>query len=138
MNTLEVEGIYENFISLVKNSRTALKNTDYRIFAEGKVFLCQDAISLKLIDKSKDLYGVFEDMKAIVKQDDNNEIKLVHLSSDVGNRANIFKSLFIKTAYGVIADEYVKNILNLLDNSSLVRENKPKLMAIGAIKEVTL
>ena len=138
MNTLEVEGIYENFISLVKNSRTALKNTDYRIFAEGKVFLCQDAISLKLIDKSKDLYGVFEDMKAIVKQDDNNEIKLVHLSSDVGNRANIFKSLFIKTAYGVIADEYVKNILNLLGNSSLVRENKPKLMAIGAIKEVTL
>ncbi len=138
MNTLEIEGIYENFISLVKNSRTALKNTDYRVFAEGKVFLCQDALSLKLIDESKDLYGVFEDMKGAVKQDDKGEITLVHLSSEGGNKANLFKSLFIKTASGVIAPEYVKTILDLLDKSSAVSENKPKLMAIGAIRDVTL
>ena len=138
MNTLQIEGIYENFISLVKNSRSALKNTDYRVFAEGKVFLCQDALSLKLIDESKDLFGVFEDIKAAVGQKDKGEISLVHLSSDSGNKANLFKSLFIKTATGIIAPEYVKTILDLMNSSAAGRENKPKLMAIGAIRDVTL
>ncbi len=138
MNTLEVEGIYENFISLVRNARPALKNTDYRVFAEGKVFLCDDALSLKLIDESKDLFGVFEDMKSAVKQDDKDEISLVHLSSESGNKANLFRSLFIKTASGIMAPEYVKTILDILDKSAAVSERKPKLMAIGAIRDVTL
>ena len=138
MNTLEVEGIYENFISLVKNSRKDLKNTDYRVFAEGKVFLCQDALSLKLIDDSKDLFGVFEEIKAAVQHDDNDEISLLHLSSEIGNKANLFKSLFIKTASGILAPEYVKTILDLMNKSSAAGENKPKLMAIGAIRDVTL
>lgn len=138
MNTLQIEGIYENFISLVKNSRRALRNTDYRVFAEGKVFLCEDALSLKLIDDSKDLFGVSEDMKAAIKKDDKDEITLVHLSSDSGNKANLFKSLFLKTASGFVEPEYVKTILDLLDKSARVSENKPKLMAIGAIREVTL
>ncbi|MDY6471288.1 MAG: S49 family peptidase, partial [Succinivibrio dextrinosolvens] len=138
MNTLQIEGIYENFISLVKNSRRALRNTDYRVFAEGKVFLCEDALSLKLIDDSKDLFGVSEDMKAAIKKDDKDEITLVHLSSDSGNKANLFKSLFLKTASGFVEPEYVKTILDLLYKSARVSENKPKLMAIGAIREITL
>ena len=138
MNTLEVEGIYENFISLVRNARPALKNTDYRVFAEGKVFLCKDALSLKLIDESSDLFGVFEDMKSALKQDDKDEISLVHLTPEGGNKANLFRSLFIKTASSVIAPEYVKTILDLLDKSVAVSERKPKLMAIGAIRDVTL
>lgn len=138
MHTLEVEGIYENFIHLVKNSRTALKNTDYRVFAEGKVFLCQDALSLNLIDDTQDLFGVFEEMKSAISSDDSVMFRLVHLSSDGGNKANLFKSLFIKTAADYLAPEYIKGILELMDKSAKGQDKKPKLMAIGAIKDVTL
>ena len=51
VNTLSVESIYKRFINIVCASRKNLNKSDYKTFAEGKVFNAKEALKIGLIDK---------------------------------------------------------------------------------------
>ncbi len=137
MHTLEVEGIYDNFIHLVKKARPALKNVNYREFAEGKVFICKDALEMKLIDGNKTLFEVYDELKKELKQDDE-PLELIHLTAENQNKSGMLKTLFLSSGLKFIAPEYIQTIVKLLDSSNALESNKPKLMAIGAIRDLNI
>ena len=130
---LEVKAIYENFVGLVKAARKPLKNVDYHKFAEGKVFMAQDAYNLGLVDKLGTLEDVIKFAK--VKVGKLNKVKVEHLAPEDTSSKGALRDLFLSVGSGIVPDIYLKAGLDLLFKEPKILE-KPTVMAISQVKDV--
>ena len=130
---LEVKSIYENFVGLVKAARKPLKNEDYHKFAEGKIFMAQDAYNLGLVDKLGTLEDVIKFAK--VKVGKLNKVKVEHLAPEDTSSKCALRDLFLSVGSGIVPDIYLKAGLDLLFKEPKILE-KPTVMAISQVKDV--
>ncbi len=141
MYTLEIGNYYETFIGLVKNSRKMLEQVSYRDYAEGKVFLAEEAKKLHLIDG----IATLKEVASIMESDLNagktsNTYQLKHISGEGSIDFEMFKSIFIKTSYDYLGLDTALMLRELLRNrqSDLLHKAavRPKVMALGNLKDV--
>lgn len=133
--TMQVNMIYKEFISLVAKARSKLKIQNYKDFAEGRIFMADDAKSIGLVDEIASLDETIIKAKESVFK--GREIEVKHISPMNTESTSLIKDIFFSYAYGNIPNDYVKLGLDLLKtvNGKNVSTNdvKPKIMAVSQL-----
>lgn len=128
----EVASIYGRFIELVKQSRLKMRHLAPEVYAEGRVFTAQQALSMHMIDKIGSLENVIADMKKdLSKSGHVKKINVIHLSPKATDNMGIFKNLFSASVSGFIPNQYLKALFESLKNTNMSANQKPKMMAIA-------
>ena len=131
---LSVEHTYDNFINLVAKSRN-LSPANYISYAEGQVFLGEEAQNLGLVD---DLGTLNDALNEAAKLIDStlDDVSVLHLAAQ-GEKAISPLELFIMTkAEGIIPDEILKGFIDLIVNSQKGAADNTQFIALSPIKAV--
>lgn len=115
---LSVRHTYEKFLDDVTKGRN-LKESDFKDFAEGRVFTAPDGQRLNLIDS----IGSYDDAVGEVAQLLNcnvSELNLTPLSPDQGEGINLFRELFSATLQSLLPEATLQTL-------GLVREKEELL-----------
>lgn len=137
MLSLSVENTYRNFIELVARNR-GLKVNEYEIFAEGQIFLADDARTVGLIDEIGDVNDAIQYASRLagISQD---RLKIHHVAPSLGSELGGLESLFFGLSASYLPEELTYALVELKTQSKMLRLNEPKsIMAIAPISEPQL
>ncbi len=126
---LEVNHTYSYFIKLVSKSRK-LNPENYREFAEGKIFLAEDARKLGLVDS----IGTFSEALELAVKESGlkpDEVQVVNrLSEDLN--LSFLQNFFFGKVCALLPEELAQYTLHLLFNAKYSNRGiPPEMMAIG-------
>lgn len=129
---LSVENTYRQFIELVARNRH-LKANDYEIFAEGQIFLADDARSVGLVDE----VGTLDDAinyAAHAAGISPTGVNVVHFAPDSASSLGGFESLLFGAAQAWLPEELTYSLLELRSKLKLAAQNdEVSLMAISPL-----
>lgn len=137
MLSLSVENTYRNFIELVARNR-GLKVNEYEIFAEGQIFLAEDARSVGLVDEIGDLRDAinYAANQAGIKKE---RLHVRHVAPSSAAELGGIESLFFGMAASYLPPEMTYALVELKQHSKLLSEPDHKaIMAIAPISEPQL
>ena len=137
MLSLSVENTYRNFIELVARNR-GLKVNEYEIFAEGQIFLAEDARSVGLVDEIGDLNDAinYAANQAGIKKE---RLHVRHVAPSSAAELGGIESLFFGMAASYLPPEMTYALVELKQHSKLLSEPDHKaIMAIAPISEPQL
>lgn len=133
---LSVEKTYKDFIELVAKNR-GLKANDYEIFAEGQVFLADDALAIGLIDA----VGRLDDAILYAAEQANinpKGIKVVHKAPGSGSNMNIFDSMLFSFSQAYLPKEFTYSLVQMRKVSKMAGQERPSIMALSPLTEPNL
>ena len=115
MYNLAVEKTYKDFVELVAKNR-GLKANTYEIFAEGQIFLAEEAQTLGLVDE----VGNLSDAIAYAAKQagiDPNRLRVRHMSPASPNELGGFESLLFGLSNAYLPPEFTEAMLKLRQNT---------------------
>lgn len=130
VNTLSVESIYKRFINIVCASRKNLNKSDYKTFAEGKVFNAKEALKIGLIDKIGGHNDAYLALNKLTGGNDENPMPLVNMVPSKGQDLSFVQDLILKHLSSYMPDEITSALLKISLKKDLKVDEKPHLMAI--------
>lgn len=130
LNKLTIEGIYDKFLKLVTENRPHLKAQNYKEFAEGKVFMANDAKALGLIDAIGDKDQAYELLCEITAL----KLPLENLVPSQEKNLGFLQNIFFSKISIYLPHEITKALLNL----SLKNQEKVDNSTIMAISPVEI
>lgn len=130
---ITVESIYKKFIKLVKSARPSLKDVSYKDFAEGRIFVADDAKKLGLVDDLLTFNEVIDKVKTDVGGDDKDKIIVKHILSDETPNNMFLQKLITSTAYGIVPDNFLRSVIEALSTQKVNVNQKPSIMATSEI-----
>ena len=137
MYNLAVEKTYKDFVELVAKNR-GLKANTYEIFAEGQIFLAEEAQTLGLVDE----VGNLSDAIAYAAKQagiDPNRLRVRHMSPASQNELGGFESLLFGLSNAYLPPEFTEAMLKLRQNSKMLKKDgSNNLMAISPITDPKL
>ena len=137
MYNLAVEKTYKDFVELVAKNR-GLKANTYEIFAEGQIFLAEEAQTLGLVDE----VGNLSDAIAYAAKQagiDPNRLRVRHMSPESPNELGGFESLLFGLCNAYLPPEFTEAMLKLRQNTKLLKKDgSNNLMAISPITDPKL
>ena len=137
MYNLAVEKTYKDFVELVAKNR-GLKANTYEIFAEGQIFLAEEAQTLGLVDE----VGNLSDAIAYAAKQagiDPNRLRVRHMSPASQNELGGFESLLFGLSNAYLPPEFTEAVLKLRQNSKMLKKDgSNNLMAISPITDPKL
>ncbi|WP_281710479.1 S49 family peptidase [Anaerobiospirillum succiniciproducens] len=137
MYNLAVEKTYKDFVELVAKNR-GLKANTYEIFAEGQIFLAEEAQTLGLVDE----VGNLSDAIAYAAKQagiDSNRLRVRHMSPESPNELGGFESLLFGLSNAYLPPEFTEAMLKLRQNSKMLKKDgSNNLMAISPITDPKL
>lgn len=137
MYNLAVEKTYKDFVELVAKNR-GLKANTYEIFAEGQIFLAEEAQTLGLVDE----VGNLSDAIAYAAKQagiDPNRLRVRHMSPESPNELGGFESLLFGLYNAYLPPEFTEAMLKLRQNTKLLKKDgSNNLMAISPITDPKL
>ena len=137
MYNLAVEKTYKDFVELVAKNR-GLKANTYEIFAEGQIFLAEEAQTLGLVDE----VGNLSDAIAYAAKQagiDPNRLRVRHMSPASQNELGGFESLLFGLSNAYLPPEFTEAMLKLRQNTKLLKKDgSNNLMAISPITDPKL
>lgn len=137
MYNLAVEKTYKDFVELVAKNR-GLKANTYEIFAEGQIFLAEEAQTLGLVDE----VGNLSDAIAYAAKQagiDPNRLRVRHMSPASQNELGGFESLLFGLSNAYLPPEFTEAMLMLRQNSKMLKKDgSNNLMAISPITDPKL
>ena len=137
MYNLAVEKTYKDFVELVAKNR-GLKANTYEIFAEGQIFLAEEAQTLGLVDE----VGNLSDAIAYAAKQagiDSNRLRVRHMSPASQNELGGFESLLFGLSNAYLPPEFTEAMLKLRQNSKMLKKDgSNNLMAISPITDPKL
>lgn len=137
MYNLAVEKTYKDFVELVAKNR-GLKANTYEIFAEGQIFLAEEAQTLGLVDEVGNLSDA---ITYAAKQAgiDPNRLRVRHMSPASQNELGGFESLLFGLSNAYLPPEFTEAMLKLRQNSKMLKKDgSNNLMAISPITDPKL
>lgn len=137
MYNLAVEKTYKDFVELVAKNR-GLKANTYEIFAEGQIFLAEEAQTLGLVDE----VGNLSDAIAYAAKQAGIEpkrLRVRHMSPSSHNELGGFESLLFGLSNAYLPPEFTEAMLKIRQNSKLLKKDgSNNLMAISPITDPKL
>lgn len=136
MYNLSVEKTYKDFIELVAKNR-GIKANDYEIFAEGQVFLADDALSIGLIDA----VGRLDDAIFYAAEQANinpKGIKVVHKAPGANTSMGIFDSIMFGFSQAYLPKELTYSLVKMRQVGKIATQERPSIMALSPLTEPTL
>ncbi|MGN1280729.1 MAG: signal peptide peptidase SppA [Succinivibrio sp.] len=132
---ISVLSIYKRFLSLVTEKNPSLKNRNFRDYAEGRVFLSDDALSLNLIDEVASFEDKLAELKVKFAGDDKLPLNVIHYSADEINSNTFIKNLMSSYAKD---SELVKMVSQILlhaeENAKGSTSVNQRIMAVSPIE----
>lgn len=135
--SMSVEKTYRTFIELVARNR-GLKVNEYEIFAEGQVFLADDARSIGLVDELGDLSDAiaFAAKEAQIKDAD---LHVRHIAPGASTQLGGFESIIFGLSTAYLPDELTYSLVELKKKSELISTpNNKAILAISPLSEPKL
>lgn len=136
MYNLSVENTYKDFIELVAKNRNLVANT-YEVFAEGQIFLAQEAQTLGLVD----YLGPLSDAVAYAAKQANinpQGVIVEHKAPGSGSNMGIFDSIMFGFAQSYLPNELTYSLVKMRQVSKMTEQSRPAIMAISPVTEPTL
>ncbi|WP_277297058.1 signal peptide peptidase SppA [Succinatimonas hippei] len=129
---LSVEHTYDTFINLVAKSRR-LSPANYISYAEGQVFLGDEAQNLGLID---DLGSLNDALNTAAKLIDStlDDVSVLHLAPQGEKSISPLELFIMNKAEGIIPNELLKGFIDLAVKSHEGSENNAQYIALSPIK----
>ena len=129
---LSVEHTYDTFINLVAKSRR-LSPANYISYAEGQVFLGDEAQNLGLID---DLGSLNDALNTAAKLIDStlDDVSVLHLAPHGEKSISPLELFIMNKAEGIIPNELLKGFIDLAVKSHEGSENNAQYIALSPIK----
>lgn len=123
---------YKDFIELVSKNRN-LKPNEYEIYAEGQVFLADDARTVGLVDRIGDLDDAIDDAAMMVGLD-RKRVRVVHMPPGTSRDMGGLESLFFSAANAYLPKELTYTLLEMRKQSRLLNpDNSKAILAISPI-----
>lgn len=136
MYNLSVENTYKDFIELVAKNRNLVANT-YEVFAEGQIFLAEEAVKLGLVDHM----GTLPDAISYAAKQANIKpqgVIIDHKAPGSGTNMNIFDNIMFGFAHSYLPDELTYSLVKMRQVRKMTEQSKPAIMAISPVTEPTL
>lgn len=136
MFNLSVENTYKDFIELVARNRNLVANT-YEVFAEGQIFLAEEATKIGLIDHM----GTLSDAIAYAAKQANIQpqgVIVEHKAPGSGSSMGLFDSLMFGFASAYLPDELTYSLVKMRQVKHMTNQDRPAIMAISPVTEPTL
>ena len=129
---IEVNSIYQNFLSLVKNSRPRMTRTNkVENYAEGRVFTAKQALNLHMIDEIGDLNSVIASLSSTIKKGQIKTVEVKHYAPQSKDNLGFLKSIFSGSVSAYIPNQYLKILFNtLVKHDSTKAEQRAMIMAL--------
>lgn len=134
--SLSVEKTYNDFINLVATSRK-LKTQDYQRYAEGQIFLADDAKNIGLVDYIGDLDDAIKiaSEAADLKPE---QVKVKHFSPKGADLSGI-ESMFFSMAQAYLPQDLTYALVEYKKHTKVIEQNNPKsVIAISPVSEPQL
>lgn len=128
---LSVEHTYDNFIGLVAKSRN-LNPANYLSYAEGQVFLGEEAQNLGLVDDLGSLNDALATAARLIDAD-LDEISVLHCAPQGENSISPLELFILTKAQGIIPDEILKGFLDLIAKVKTGNTDNAQLMALSPL-----
>lgn len=131
MLNMSVEDTYKTFIELVARNR-GIKPNDYEIYAEGQIFLADDALSIGLVDAVGNLSDAisYAASQARIRPDG---IEIDHIAPGSGSGMGAFDSIMFGAAQAWLPDEVTYSLVKMRQISRMTRAERPQMMAISPV-----
>ena len=127
---LSVAHTYKTFIDIVAKARR-LNPENYFSYAEGQVFLGEDALNLGLIDKLGSLQDAIAEAAKLINQDESN-VSVLHMSPEADDAISPLELLMLTTAQDLIPDVFLKDLIDLMQlNQNIKVTDEPAVMALS-------
>lgn len=137
MYNLAVENTYKDFVELVAKNRGIKANT-YEVFAEGQVFLADEARTLGLIDEVGDLSDAIA-YAAHTGGVNPQRLRVKHMSASNHNDLGGFESMLFGLSNAYLPPELTEAMLQIRQKSKLIKQDgSNNLMAISPLAEPKL
>ena len=138
MLSLSVENTYRNFIELVARNR-GLKVNEYEIFAEGQIFLADDAQSIGLVDELGDLQDAIK-YAATAAQIKDGDLHVQHYAPGESNMGTGLEQILFGLSAKFLPDELTYSLMEVREQSKFLKAvaaqgQNPSLMAISPLTE---
>lgn len=139
----QVENTYKNFISLVAANRE-LDVLAYPRYAEGQIFLADNAQELGLIDHVGSLQDTIEAMQITLMDNPKlklkNKVKVVHVSPSVDVELSGIESILFGLSAKYLPEQITSSLIELKKQSKLLKgaRNDQAILAISPIGEPKL
>lgn len=131
--TYQIMSTYRHFLTLVKHSKYKLRLKNSKDFAEGKIFLANDAMKLGLVDHIGNLNQILLKEKRVLSRRKHPNVKVVHISAGEDNGMSLIKTVLTSKAYTYIPDEYLKLTLDVIKRAKEKPNVQKGLMAISPV-----
>lgn len=133
---MSVENTYKQFVELVARNR-GLKPNDYQIYAEGQIFLADDAKSIGLVDEIGDLSDAITYAAAQANIKPGN-VHVKHMAP--GNQSlSGFEGIIFGMSNAFLPQEFTYALIEMRKNLKYVKtDGSTSLMAISPISEPKL
>ena len=129
---LSVEHTYDNFINLVAKSRK-LNPANYISYAEGQVFLAEEAQNLGLVDDLGSLNDALNAAAKLIDSDLEN-VSVMHLAPQGEKSISPLELFIMNKAEGIIPNELLKGFIDLAVNSQEGTADNAQVIALSPIK----
>ncbi len=134
---LAVEKTYKDFVELVAKNRGIKANT-YEVFAEGQVFLAEEARTLGLIDEVGDLYDAIA-YAAHTGGVNPQRLRVKHMTASNQNELGGFESMLFGLSNAYLPPELTEAMLQIRQKSKLIKQDgSNNIMAISPLNEPKL
>ena len=132
---ISVISIYKRFLELVVNKQPKLKHQNFRDYAEGRVFISDDALSLGLIDEIAPFEDKLEELKTIfAKEDDKRPLNVIHYSADEIKSNAVLKNIMSSCAKNsALLDKFTELFIKVEENSKGSTNLNQRIMAVSPI-----
>lgn len=131
MLNMSVEDTYKTFIELVARNR-GIKPNDYEIYAEGQIFLADDALSIGLVDAVGNLSDAisYAASQARIRPEG---IEIDHYAPGSGSSMGAFDNIMFGAAQAWLPDEVTYSLVKMRQISRMTRAERPQMMAISPV-----
>lgn len=128
---LQINNTYQRFIDLVATSRS-LNFDNYKEYAEGKIFVAEDAKKLKLIDDIGTLYDAID---IAVKENtlDKGKVRVIHAGMRHESKFPLLEQFIFGNLYGLLPEGVAAALLDLREGSKVLGGSLYEDRAIMAI-----
>lgn len=143
MLSLNVEKTYKNFLALVSTNRK-LDILAYPRYAEGQIFLADDAQNLGLVDQVGTLNDAIQDMQRALRNNKNlkltGKVNIQHISPSSLYELTGIESLFFGLSAKYLPDQVTEALIELKQQSRLMKgvKDNQAVLAISPLGEPKL
>lgn len=129
----QIMSTYKKFLTLVKHSKYKLRLKDPKDFAEGRIFLANDARKLGLVDNIGNINKILVKEKKLLARRKHPNVNVVHIGAGDDNGMSLIKTILSSKAYTFIPNEYLKLTLDVIKSAKDKPNIQKGMMAISPV-----